>query len=99
MFLLVVALFGLVVPNGLFVYWLTREYHGARQLLSDHLAIAFLLDAFLALGLLAYAFAVRPIGRVRWYWFVLLSLVGGLGFGLPLYWWLNARSERAAGEG
>jgi hypothetical protein len=28
---------------------------------------------------------------VRWYWFVVLSLAGGLGFSLPLYYWLNLR--------
>jgi len=42
--------------------------------------------------LLAIYFARRPIGRVSWQTFVLLSLIGGLGFSLPLYWWLNTRS-------
>jgi hypothetical protein len=28
---------------------------------------------------------------VRWHWFVVLSLVGGLGFSIPFYIWLNRR--------
>jgi hypothetical protein len=37
-------------------------------------------------------FARNPIGRYKWPWFVILSLIGGLGFGLPFYWWLNKRN-------
>jgi hypothetical protein len=42
-------------------------------------------------------FARKPIGNVRWYWFVVLSLIGGLGFSLPLYWWLNNYNAPRAG--
>ncbi len=62
---------------------------------QSRLALAFIIDVFLTMCLLAYYFARKPIGRVRWPWFVLLSLMGGLAFSLPLYWWLNKRS---AGE-
>jgi hypothetical protein len=89
--LLVIALFGLVVPNGFFVYWLVVEYHGLGPVLQDRLALGFILDVTLALVILAVWFARRPIGPVKWYWFVVLSLIGGLGFSLPLYWWLNTR--------
>ena len=91
MWLLAIALFGLVVPNGYFLYWLFREYRGIAPVLQNHLALGFILDAALATGLLCFHYAKRPIGRLRWPWFLLMSLVGGLGFGLPLYWWLNAR--------
>lgn len=92
MFLLLIALFGLVVPNGLFLYWMMYEFEGLMIVVQNKLAIAFIIDAFLALGLLSYSFARNPIGKVRWYWFIVLSLVGGLGFSLPLYWWLNKRA-------
>jgi len=91
MWLLIAALFGLVVPNGFFLYWLRFEYRGVGPVLHDHLALAFILDACCALALLSVYFARRPIGVVGWRWFVLLSLVGGLGFGLPFYYWLNQR--------
>lgn len=91
MILLAIALFGLIVPNGLFLYWLVYEYDGVMNVAQNKLALAFIMDAFLAMGLLAYYFARNPVGRFKWYWFIALSLLGGLGFSIPLYWWLNKR--------
>lgn len=93
--LLVIALFGLLVPNGLFVYWLVREFTSFGAVISNHLALGFMLDAFMALGLLAFLFARRPPGPIRWPWFVLLSLLGGLGFSIPFYLWLNFKRSGA----
>ncbi len=76
-----------------FLYWLFCEYDGLEKVAQNKLALAFIIDALLATALLAYRFAGRPIGRIKWYWFVFLSLVGGLGFSLPLYWWLNKRNS------
>jgi hypothetical protein len=94
MWLLAIALFGLLVPNGLFVHWLLSDYRGLAVVLGNRLALAFMLDAFLVLVLLSVYFARHPIGPVRWPWFVVLSIVGGLGFSLPFYWWLNGRATR-----
>ena len=91
MVLLLIALFGLFVPNGLFIYWLFTEFSSITEVLNNWLALAFIIDAFMVLGLLAYWFAKNPIGKVTWPWFVVLSLIGGLGFSLPFYYWLNKR--------
>ncbi|HSE39654.1 MAG TPA: DUF2834 domain-containing protein [Acidobacteriota bacterium] len=91
MWLLIVALFGLLLPNGLFIYWLLNEFHSLSEVLSNHLAVAFMLDSALAVVVLAYLFAIRPLGRLRWQWFVLFSVIGGLGFSIPFYLWLNQR--------
>lgn len=93
--LLLVALFGFVVPNGFFVYWLVFEFQGIAPILQDKLALGFILDVFLALILLSVYFARHPLGAVKWPWFVLLSLLGGLGFSLPPYYWLNRRRPAA----
>lgn len=89
--LLLIAAFGLLVPNGLFLYALFDAYHDVAQLTHNALALAFMIDALMAMVLLAYYFAWRPIGHVSWYWFIFLSFIGGLGFSLPFYWWLNKR--------
>jgi len=91
MWLLVVALLGFVVPNGFFIYWLLFEFHGLGPVVHDKLAVGFILDVFLALVILAVYFARHPLGGVKWYWFVVLSFAGGLGFSLPSYYWLNRR--------
>ena len=88
---MLLALFGLLVPNGLFVYWLVTEFHGLGPVLHDKLAVAFIVDAFLAVGVVAAFIARSGTSRVHWAWFVLLSLIGGLGFSLPFTWWLNER--------
>lgn len=90
-----VALIGFIVPNGFFVYWLLFEFDGFGPILRDKLALGFILDVLLALILLAIYFAHHPLGRLKWPWFVVLSLLGGLGFSLPLYYWLNLRNASA----
>jgi len=94
MWLLLIALFGLVVPNGFFIYWVVYEFNGLGPVLQDKLALGFILDVLLALILLSAYFARHPLGPVKWYWFVVLSFVGGLGFSLPLYYWLNQRANQ-----
>jgi hypothetical protein len=93
MFLLVVSALGFVAGNGLFVYWLLFEFPGWAAIAANHLAVAFIIDAFLTLIVLAVWFAQRPIGPIRWTWFVALSIIGGLCFGLPFYLWLNGRTR------
>lgn len=91
MFILFTALFGLLVPNGLFIYWLLTEFHGVADVINDRLALAFIIEAFLVLVIMTVYFARDPIGTVKCYWFVVLSLIGGLGFGIPFYYWWNKR--------
>jgi hypothetical protein len=96
MWLLLVAAFGFLVPNGFLIYWLVAEYQGLGPVLQDHLALGFILDVAVTLAILSVYFAQHPLGPVRWPWFVVLSFMGGLGFSLPLYYWLNTRQSTAA---
>lgn len=91
MALLLVALFGLFVPNGIFIYWTLTEFSGLGDILGNKLALAFIIEAFLVLGIMSVYFARNPIGRLAWPWFVVFSLIGGLGFGIPFYYWWNKR--------
>ena len=91
MALLLIALFGLLVPNGIFIYWMFTEFSSMSDVTGNRLALGFILEAFVVLGLLANWFAKNPPGKIAWYWFVAFSLIGGLGFGLPFYWWLSKR--------
>jgi len=93
MALLLFAFFGLIVGDGLFLVWLMNDFHGLGPVLQDRLALSFMVDAVLTLLILTIHFARRPPGPVRWPWFVVLSLVGGLCFGIPFYWWLNHRAR------
>jgi len=91
MWLVLLAVVGLLAPGGLFLYWLINDYTSLSAALSDRMAVAFFLDLLMSTFLLAYLFAQRPPGPVKWPWFVALSLVGTLAFGIPLFLWLNWR--------
>jgi hypothetical protein len=99
MWLVAIAAFGLLVPNGMFVYWLVNESTSLSAMLGDRLAAGFILDAAMATALLSWFFAVRPPGSVRWPWFLVFSLLGGLGFSIPFYLWLSRRSSKRPGDG
>ena len=92
MWLLVIAAFGMVIPNGLFLYWVLHDFTSLSAALSDRLALAFTLDVFASTFLLAYLFARKRLGPYKWPWFVGLCLLGTLCFGIPLYLWLNWQS-------
>lgn len=89
--LLAVAAFGLIVPNGMFIYYIFVQFSSVSEILNDLLALGFIIDAFMAMGLIAWWFAYNPIGRYSWKVFVFLSLLGGLGFSLPFFWYFNKR--------
>ena len=91
MWLLVLAIIGNIVPGGLFFYWLAHDYTSLAAAFSDRLALAFFTDLLLSTFFLAYLFALKPLDRIKWYWFVALSLLGTLAFSIPLFVWLNWR--------
>ena len=93
--LILAAVVGMLVPGGLFLYWLAHDYSSWSAALSDRMAVAFFVDLLISTFLLAYLFARKPLGPVKWPWFVALSLLGTLAFAIPLFIWLNWRSVPA----
>jgi hypothetical protein len=89
--LLLVAAVGMLLPGGLFLYWLFHDYSSLEAALSDRLALAFALDLIGSTFLLGYLFARKPLGPVKWPWFLVFSFLGTLWFSIPLYLWLNWR--------
>jgi hypothetical protein len=45
MWLLIVAIVGLIIGDGLFLYWLLYDSPSLSQVLEDRLALAFMVDA------------------------------------------------------
>lgn len=92
--LLSIAAFGLFIPNGIFLYYVFVQLSSLSDVLNNLLALGFIIDAFMATGLLAWFFAKHPIGKHSWKLFVVLSLVGGLGFSIPLFYYLNKHHQK-----
>ncbi|NIN69522.1 MAG: hypothetical protein GTO63_33530 [Anaerolineae bacterium] len=80
---LVLGVFGLVGPNGVFLYYTFFRWPELLSTLRDPVALAFLSEAFLVMGILAYYFAKISPSR-RWMVFIALSLIGGLAFSVPV---------------
>jgi len=99
MWLVPVAVIGLLAPGGLFLYWLVHDYSSLSAALSDRMGVAFFLDLLMSTFILAYLFARRPLGPVKWPWFIVLSLLGTLAFGIPLFIWANWRRVAAPRPG
>lgn len=93
--LVFLALIGLLAPGGLFLYWMLNDYTSFSAALADKMALAFFLDLLMSTFLLAYLFARKPLGPVRWPWFIAFSLLGTLAFSIPLFVWLNWRRASA----
>ena len=90
--LLILAIVGNLAPGLLFLYGLFHDYSSSLvAALSYRFALAFLLDLVISTFLLAYLFARRPLGPVKWPWFVVLTFLGTLAFAIPLFLWLNWR--------
>lgn len=90
-----VALFGLLGPNGVFLYYALFRWNDLLAALQNPVTLAFVIEAFLVMGLLAVYFAWKPMGRWGWKTFIVLSLIGGLGFAIPAFVAINSPSKSA----
>ena len=91
--LLGIAILSLLGPNGVFLYYMFFGQNEYAAAMRNPMALVFMLDAFLATGLMAYYIAKTSLKKNEWLRFVLLSLVGSLGFSLPLFF-LRQTSEQ-----
>ena len=91
---LIIALFGLLFPNGLYVYWIATRFDTVAGALSNELALGFLVEMVIATLIVAYRFHVSPLGKVHVRWFVVLSLAGVMGFGIPFFYCINKRAYK-----
>ena len=83
---------GLLVVNNLFLYWQFFEFDFAI-FLDNTIGIALFIEAFMLMLLFAYYFKHHPSGKHKWYWLIILSLLGSLLFALPFYYWLNTKDK------
>jgi hypothetical protein len=94
MLMILVAIVGLLFPNGIYAFWLFAKFDSIGEAAHDRLAVSIFVELLAATLLVAYQFRVNRLGHVRVRWFLILSFVGGLGFGIPIYYWLNKRLEK-----
>ena len=78
------AAFGLVFANGAFVHGLLFQPNALAEAMAHPLAAAFIVEALVLTGVLAYLLGRWGVSRLSWRWFVVLSLLGSMAFALPV---------------
>lgn len=79
-----VALVGLLGVNGAFLYGFIFRPALVDAAMANPVSAAFMAEAMILVALLAYLFARWGVSRIRWPWFVVLSLLGSLLFAIPV---------------
>jgi hypothetical protein len=88
-----VAVAGGVGLNGVFFYGVLVDRAMLAGAMGNPLALAFIAEALLLTGVLAYLLGKWQVTRLSRGWFVVLALAGGLAFALPVasLWRTEAR--------
>jgi hypothetical protein len=94
-FLLALAVFGFIGPNGCFVYFALSDFGTVLEALRNPIALVFITEAFALMFLIAWLLHHWGWRRPGWGWFVVLSLLGSLLFSVPLYLYLASRAARS----
>lgn len=82
--LVIIGVVGLAGVNGVFLWAVLSEPQALSSALRNPVAAAFMAEAFVLVGVLAYFLARWRVSRVHWAWFVALSFLGGIIFALPV---------------
>lgn len=90
------AAVGLFGVNGTYLYGLFFVPGPQAAAIENPVALAFMLEAFVLLGLLAYLLAKWGVARLGSGWFVGLSILGSIVFALPTVL-LRGRERRSQG--
>ena len=93
------AAFGLVVPNGVFIYTLLVEPETMRAALTNPLSSVFIFEAFFLMFVVAWLIRRAGLTRPSALGFIVMSLVGSMAFSVPATLWLVARkADKCAGR-
>jgi hypothetical protein len=93
----ILAVGSFAILNGTFVWAMLTRPDALGSALANPVAAAFISEAFVLMGVLAYLLGRWNVSSVHWSGFVLLSLLGGISFALPLVLlWSSRRSDGAA---
>jgi len=92
--LLAFAGFGLIVPNGFFLYYSLVAPAILHAALSNPVALVFITESFLLMFLFAWVIHHLGIRSPGWLGFIIMSLCGSLVFSVPAFLYLASRNGR-----
>lgn len=92
--LLALAVSGLIVPNGIFIYYSLAAPALLHDALTNPVALVFIAEAFLLMFLFAWVIHRQGLRSPGWLAFIVLSLLGSLAFSVPAFLYLASRRSR-----
>lgn len=95
----VLALVGIAGLNGAFLYGLASRPDALSAALTNPVSAAFMIESFILVGVLAYLLRRWQVSQLHWGWFVILSLIGGIAFALPMVLLWSGRSDDTVRRG
>ena len=91
--LIVGGAFGLVVLNSVFIGAALLKPEALVEAFTNPIALVFIAESFLLLGLFAYLLRKWGVLKLSWGWFVVLALAGSMLFALPVVLLWPRRAE------
>lgn len=92
--LFALSVFGLVVPNGLFLYSSLVAPAVLHAALKNPVALVFITEAFLLMFLFAWVIRNAGFRSPGWRAFIVMSLLGSMVFSVPAFLYLASRNVR-----
>jgi len=93
------SVFGFLAINGAFLYGVFIRPELMTEALTNPIALAFIVEALVLMGVFAYLLTKWGVGKLHWGWFVFLSLLGSLAFALPVLLLWPSRRDSHESEG
>ena len=92
--LAVLALAGLIVPNGIFIYFAATDPALLRAALANPIAAVFIAEAFFMMFLFAWLIGRAGIRTPGPFMFIVLSVIGSMAFSVPAAIYLTLKDNR-----
>jgi len=96
--LLGLSSFGLLVPNGVFLYHAFSSRAELESALTNPVALVFIGEAFLLMFLLAWLIHRLGFRSPGWLAFLVMSLLGSMAFSVPAFLLLASRAARRSAQ-
>ena len=92
--LLALSVFGLIVPNGFFLYYSLFAPAALHAAFSNPVALVFMTEAFLLMFLFAWVIRQSGFRSPGWLAFIIMSLFGSMVFSVPAFFYFASRNAR-----
>ena len=92
--LLGLSIFGLIVPNGVFLYYAFAAQETLHSAMANPVSLVFIIEAFVLMFLFAWLIHRQGIKSPGRFAFVLMSLIGSMAFSVPACLYLASRKAR-----